>query len=395
MSFTIGLDISGIDPTFKEHAARGIGRYVKELKFYFDSINTSVNTKDNINISYFDYNFFKLPAFGEKIINKLPVGKMTVRQQIVYPFQLRGKKFNNYNLLHFPAHMDAPVRNYKPYILTVLDLIPLIFKDLYEPENPHFRFKIARWLEIQSIKNSNRILAISQNTANDLNKILNIPFEKIDITPLGVNKIFFDIPVEAEIQDFKIKYNFHDQRPILLYFGGIDQRKNWKVFFDIIKELKTVGLKENLPKIIIAGKIEKEKNYPILIDKIKKEGMENDIVPIGYISDKELVTLIHLSKLFLFPSLYEGFGLPPLEAMAGGTPVISSNASCMPEILGKAGMLIEPNDVKSYVENILSIINSPDKYQFYKRLGVEQANKFSWESTGIATYRAYEKALKC
>ena len=141
----IGFDISGIDPRFKAHAMRGIGRYVSNLHEGFKKQRSSL-----IEVDFFDYSRFLTNSFPERLIDKLPYGQMTLKQQLVYPLKLNSKATEEFDILHFPAHMDAPSWSSKPYIITVLDLIPFILKELYLPDRPSYGFHFARWLEKKS-----------------------------------------------------------------------------------------------------------------------------------------------------------------------------------------------------------------------------------------------------
>lgn len=168
--FTVGLDTSALDPSFKAHAGRGIGRYVTELKKYFDR-----NDESTLKVGFFDHRSLRAPSWLERSIASLPAGRETVRQQIVYPLSLKLSRSAAFNVMHFPAHMDAPSWSMRRYIITVLDLIPLVCADLYKADRPGWRYRLARWLEIRAIKNASLVLAISENTARDVVRLLDIP----------------------------------------------------------------------------------------------------------------------------------------------------------------------------------------------------------------------------
>lgn len=365
----IALDICALSPHVKAHAARGIGRYVSELKkrleniYLFDSVEL---TKNN-------------PL--SKLIDYLPAGRLTIRQQLLYPFYLASLK--DVSLIHFPAHMDAPSWCKIPTIVTVLDLIPFLFPELYKPEQGGIRFQLARFIETKGILNAKRIIAISNTTALDVERVLEIPRSRISVTPLGIGEEFFQ---GEAISNYKDRYNLNPNEPVFLYVGGIDPRKNIERLLEAI--YKTKGT------LLIAGKIEGERSYPKIKSLVDKLNLKEKVKFLGYVSDEELRGLIRSADAFIFPSLYEGFGFPPLEAMAGGALVLSSDRSCMPETLGKeAPIYFDPTKIESIVDALNYSQNlSSDEKRFRSESGIKQAKKFSWDETARLTKEAYEAA---
>lgn len=386
----VALDISALDPTFKEHAQRGIGRYVGELKKYFDS--ASLERGDSV--SYFHHRDVG-GKFGQLIsrsIDYLPAGKATLKQQLVLPFLYRSLRESR--LLHFPAHMDAPARGMPPYVLTVLDLIPQVLSDLYRADKPDWRFRLARSLENQSIRNAELLLCISECTARDVNRVLGVPWEKLRVTHLGVDEKFFKSNIPDNREDFLRKLSLPVDCPLILYVGGIDPRKNWQFALNVIKELdqrSQISAKPS-PVLVMAGRIEKDREFPKLTAMIAKLGLQQRVQLLGFVPDEDLLQLYSVSSAFFFPSLYEGFGLPPLEAMAAGLPVVSSNASCMPEILGDGAILVDPDDVSSAAEALVSLCQTASNSATLKERGQMQARRFTWANTGAKTLKCYQEA---
>jgi glycosyltransferase involved in cell wall biosynthesis len=389
MSASIGLDVSALDPEFKNHAARGIGRYVRELKSYLDAHPTT-----EPQVGYFNFREVQGPPWIEKGIARLPAGKMTVRQQIVYPLALRRAVSGRFSALHYPAHMDAPSWSGVPYALTVLDLIPLIFRDLYAPEVASWRFRLARWLEIRAIRNARMIFAISECTARDVQRVLGIPADRIVVTPLGVNGAV----VEVQEPDGHVatEIGIAPEVPFLLYVGGIDPRKNWQLLLKSIQELRRRAemAQRPLPVLVLAGRIEADRQYPLLMKEIEARGLDRAIIRLGFVEDSRLQRLYRACACFIFPSLYEGFGLPPLEAMAAGAPVVSSNASSMPEVLGDAGVLVDPADECSFIEAIEAFLLSDSRRREFRARGVQQARRFTWQETGRKTVQGYRELIQ-
>ncbi|MFM1847578.1 MAG: hypothetical protein RL417_1052 [Pseudomonadota bacterium] len=390
MSFAVGLDTSALDASFKEHAQRGIGRYVRELKSFFDRFGA---TDDGpLRVDYFDHSLFRPPPVLDKLIALAPLGRQTLRQQVVYPLYVGGQRTARFDALHFPAHMDAPSWSGKRYVLTVLDLIPLICCDLYASVQPGWRFRLARALELRAIRGAAVIVAISENTARDVEHILDIPRERIVVTPLGVDERFFTAPPSSSAEaELRSRYRIPVGRPVILYVGGIDQRKNYRglieTFAEVLRERGARG--ETLPVLLVVGKISGDKEYPRLKGVIAHHGVGDAVIEAGYVPEDDLPGLYRLSSVFLFPSLYEGFGMPPLEAMAAGVPVVSSNTSAMPEVVGEAGLLYDPKDVGAGAGAVVRILRDSSLAQRLRELGQARARGFTWERTGRKTVEAY------
>lgn len=387
--YKVALDTSALDPKFKSHASRGIGRYVRELKAYFDA-----NSHPTFSIEHFDHREFKEGGIINRMIEMLPAGRQTIRQQLVYPLHLAFPK-SRFDVLHFPAHMDAPAWSINNYILTVLDLIPLVLSDLYKAHTPNWRFHFARWLEIRAIKNASLILAISENTARDVERILKVPPERIVVTPLGVSSEFFREVSPAEQDKLRAKYKIDASRKVVISVGGIDPRKNYRSLVETFARLVGIHRDRNLPEplLLIVGNIEGDREYPRLRDLIHRLDVDDQVIETGFVSNEDLIGLYSLSAALFFPSLYEGFGLTPLEAMAVGTPVLTSNTSCLPEVLGDAGMASDAADYEECAKLLYSILHEPGLAQRLNRQGKKRAALYDWSRTGALTVRAYEQLL--
>lgn len=379
----IGFDRSAFDPEFRDHAIRGIGRYVSEL---FNAFGADAE------IGYFDHKISRSVAAVDKVIDASPVARRTLRQQLLYPLRLGQLP---HKLLHFPAHMDAPAWCPKPYVLTVLDLIPLVLKDLYAAEKGGMRFKFARWLEIQAIKNAALLLAISEHTKKDIVRVLGISPEKVVVTPLGVDESFFR-PVAPSRESVLAKHGVATDRQTILYVGGIDPRKNWSGMMETLALVKARAIqsRQNPPQLLLAGKISKDLQYPRMMSRVSELGIADCVFPLGFVEDGDLINLLCCCDLFIFPSIYEGFGLPPLEAMAAGAPVVSSNRSSMPEVLGDAALQADPENPREFAEAAWAVLSDKHLAQRLRVAGPQQARKFTWARTAELTRQGYKLALE-
>jgi glycosyltransferase involved in cell wall biosynthesis len=394
---TVGLDTSALDVSFKEHAGRGIGRYVRELKGYFDresdaamSAQAGRGANELVDIAYFDH----ADIVSDKAVNWLPAGRMTIKQQLLYPVRLgRESRKREIDCLHFPAHMDAPSWSPLPYAVTVLDLIPLICADLYKADSPSWRFALARWFELRGIRNAALVLAISQCTADDVHRLLGVPYERIVVTPLGVDEGFFNAALPDDVPGFDRRFGLDEKRPLLLYVGGIDQRKNAPGMIHALAEVAGRCDRNGTPRpqLLMAGGIQRDKQFPTLLKAIEQHCVADCVLLPGYVADEDLLRLYARADVFLFLSLYEGFGLPALEAMAAGLPLVCSNRSAMPEVVGDAGLLVDPTNPRQAAEAILGLLENKELANDFSRRGVERAKLFPWSQTGLTTLFAYEQ----
>ena len=388
----IGLDMRPTEPGFKAHFGRGTGRYTTELVKALGAYTGSSNGVLGAKVSLEQISSEQLmPNRAEaSLLSLMPFGKTTLSTQLVLPRRLKNL---NYDLVHFFAHGDAPALSSLPYVTTVLDLIPLKFPKLYRAEKANWRFRFARYLENRVITQATGLLAISESTKRDVVNMLGVDPERIVVTPLAVSAQFFCD--DASLNDrfgqrdgLKELFNIPAGRPVLLYLGGIDPRKNVFFLLDVFKELLTLGGKEK-PVLVVAGKFDTDASYPALLKQIDALGIGDDLKLVGFVPDDQLSMLYSLADLFVFPSLYEGFGFPVLEAMAGGVPVVAGNNSSLPEVVGDTGVLLTDNAKKEWVQSIKDLLGNSERRMCLSHAGRKRANAFSWEATAKSTIDAY------
>lgn len=392
----VGFDISGCDPSFKSHAGRGIGRYVSGLRQYFEKIGQRSNNA-SLNVGTFDFRSFSLSPILEYALSRFPLGRQTLRQQVAYPIRMGQGQMGKFDLLHFAAQTDAPSWCPRPFVLTVHDLIPIVCKHLYEHHGENLRFRFGRFLERQAIKRARLILTISEATARDCENVYGIPRERIAVIPNGIDELFFRESNKEVLDRVEARLTTltNPDRPRMIYVGGIDERKNIAGLLDIVKETVTARIErgQTPPVLLMAGKIEKDRFYPALLKGIQQRGLEEHVKTLGFVADEDLLALFHRSALFLFPSLYEGFGLPVLEAMAAKLPVVAARTSSIPEVTGDIGELYDPNKPEEAVKKILDVLDGGPMLESTLQRGRAQAALYTWDRTGKMTLEAYERAL--
>ena len=321
-----------------------------------------------------------------------------VREDIIIPdmpFKLtsalgipRAVKNADIDLLHIPVHWYNQItpfflnRNIKK-VVTIHDLTPILFPKM------HTRDTNITWeRSLKLIKNrTDTIISDSISTKQDCIKLLNIPEKRIRVIPLAADERYRPIKKkEPIIQEMMNEYNI--KYPFILFVGTLEKRKNVPTLIKAFYKLKKSKLEHKL--VIVGGKGWK---YSQIFDLIEELKLQKDVIFTDYVSDEDLVKLYNTADLFVYPSLYEGFGLPPLEAMACGCPVITSNTSSLPEVVGDAGIMIDPYDIDSLKESMLKILTDSELREEMSRKSLERAEIFSWKKTAKETWNVYEDAL--
>jgi len=255
--------------------------------------------------------------------------------------------------------------------------VTFIYDMAYKAHPETVRRKTRGLLNIalaKSCKRADHIITISEFSKSEIIKYLDLPEEKISIMPCGVDtSLYHPNYSEEDINAVTKKYGV--QGEYLLYLGTLEPRKNIERLIQAFELLKKES--PNIPKLIMAGR--KGWMYESIFDTVKSMQLENDIIFTGYIEAKDAPILIKGAKIFLFPSIYEGFGMPPLEAMACGTPVLVSNVSSLPEVVGDAGIQVDPFSVNSIKEGIELLIMDEQKRIELSQRGLERAKEFTWD----------------
>lgn len=383
----VGLDLRGTEQGFKAHFGRGTGRYAEELARHL--LQSAQNDISVIGLRSPELSGSRLE---KSIIRAIPFGKVSLETQFFLPNRVSRARLD---LMHFVAHGDAPARLKTPYIVTVLDLIPLRFAELYRAERPGWRFNLARSLELQAIKGAAGIIAISDATKRDIVELLGAAPERIAVTHLAVDRSRFvsagSVPNvetrEALRQDLSLPLD----RPLILYVGGIDPRKNVPFLLRMLEALIQRG--KVRPHLVMVGGIANDKQFPALQAQIREARLENDISFAGHVSDADLVKYYQAVDVMVYPSLYEGFGLPVLEAMTAGCPVIAGRNSSLPEVSGSRYPLFRDNDIGAWVEGVESLLLDFGRREELRSEGLSRSGEFSWERTANATLNAYREFL--
>ena len=289
---------------------------------------------------------------------------------------------HNADLLHAPGYI-APLRARKPVVLTVYDTIALQFPQWSKRANTlHYRLLLPA-----SVRKASVVLAPSEATRRDLCRICPGSTSKIRVVPLGIATQFFATPDHNQLEELRRRLTLPSR--FILFVGRHEPKKNLPELLESFAMLKK---QDRIPhQLVIAGR-HGWRTDP-LHHHIRRLGLEDETVLTGFLPDKDMPLLYAAAELFVFPSLYEGFGLPPLEAMACGIPVVASDRGALAENLSDAALLVAPGDPAALAAAVRSALSDKDLHANLAASGRRRAARFSWEQTARETDRAHRDAL--
>ncbi|MCJ7856674.1 glycosyltransferase family 4 protein [Lachnospiraceae bacterium NSJ-143] len=237
----------------------------------------------------------------------------------------------------------------------------------------------------KSCLRADKILTISEFSKSEIVKYMNIDAKKIDVVPVGVNHDKFKVCSDKnKIQKVLDKYNIDCS--YFLYLGTLEPRKNIEGMIDAYLAFKKKN--KNAPKFVLAGR--KGWLYESIFERVKQYGIEDSVIFTGYVEEHEAPLLLNGALAFLFVSLYEGFGMPPLEAMACGTPVITSKVSSLPEVVGNIALLVNPYSPEEITEAMEKIYNDKELRSSLSQKGLKRAEEFTWDKSAKAIFSAID-----
>lgn len=350
----IAIDESPIISSEKiSHRVRGVGFYISNLKKSLIS-------------SYPDEHFF---FFNEK--NQLP---------------------KDISLIHYPYFdpffVSLPFSQYPKIIVTVHDLTPLVFPHNFPVGiKGKLKWNIQRFL----LQRSQRIITDSIASKRDIVRLTGVDEDSVDVVYLAASEQFSLIKDTRHLKNLKQKYKLPDS--FVLYVGDVTWNKNLPNLLNAVKKL-------DVP-LVLVGKAIADSNFDTqnpwnqdrkTVQKIIHK--DNRFKSLGFVSNEDLPGIYNLASIFAMPSYYEGFGLPLLEAMNCGTPVVTSDKGSIPEVVHDAAKIVDPYDVDSIVSGMKEIFSDKNKREELIHKGFIQAKKFSWKETAQKTYQSYQKALQ-
>ncbi len=308
----------------------------------------------------------------------LPTIKPPVRilwEQVVQPWALLSERVE---LLHSLAFV-GPILSPCPFLVTVYDLSFLLFPESFRPWN---RLYLSLFTRL-SARKARRVIAISENTRKDLVKLLGVEEGKIRVTYCGRDESLRPLPPQ-EVEEFRRRKGLPER--FILFLGTIEPRKNLVRLLEAYSRIRREGV-----RLVLAGGL--GWGYEPILATMEKLGLNDDVIMPGFVPQEEKVYWYNAAEVFVYPSLYEGFGLPPLEAMACGTPVVTSSAASLPEVVGDGGILVDPTDPEALAGALSSLLASPEERERLREKGLRRAEMFSWEKMARETAAIYREAL--
>lgn len=374
----IGFDVNSLTGL----SGVGIIKYITKIVEYTSS--------KNIDCYLFAQDDLKVKLAGPHIKFVKDTGNGFYKpywDQFVIPKLIKKYKIDLY---HAPSNLGLPAcpKNPCKMVVTIHDIAPVALMDYYKRASKEIFLEYQSYPGL-SARFADKVIAVSTNTKRDLCRIFNIEAEKIKVIFQGDDENIKKILNKSILEQYQKKYGFGEE--YIMYVSEIALRKNHENLFRAFSAMrKKIGRDI---KLLLAGRAHEEYAKP-LKKIIADLGQEKNILFLDYVPEDGLSVLLSYAKLMVYPSLYEGFGLPVLEAMSRGCPVVCSNVSSLPEVVGKAARLFDPYDINSISEAIeFGITDEIWREEIIKK-GFLRVKDFSWERTQKETFEVYKKLLK-
>lgn len=373
----------GIDARFYGPTGKGLGRYTQEI---VDNV-VKIDQVNEYVVFLTKGNFDEFECDGKRVRKILADARWyTLSEQLIMPRLIAKEKVD---LMHY-LHFNVPMFSGKKFMVTIHDLILVKYPTprastlspvLYKFKNLAYRLVI--W---SAINRARKIIAVSEFTKQDIVEQFHIRPEKIQVIYEGVANLAKgrDSLFTAKQNDKAVVLEYNITDPFLLYIGNAYPHKNLERLVSVFQKIK--ANQPNL-KLVLVGK----EDY--FYKRLKTETKDDAVIFAGYVPDSQLEALFSQAVCYVFPSLYEGFGLPPLEAMAKGCPVVSSNRSSLPEVLGSAAVYFNPENEQEMQQQIETVINNQNLREQLIKEGYQQIKKYDWWESARLTLKVYQELL--
>lgn len=283
------------------------------------------------------------------------------------------------DLCHFPNSM-APLSSSRPFVLTIHDASLFV----YGQYHPTARILSMRFLLPLLAQRAAAVITVSHHARQALVDVLDLDPRKVHVVHEAAPRDFHPVTDPLVLADLRRRYELPEE--FLLHVGTLEPRKNLLRLVRALARLREDGFSHKLVLVGSAGW-----QMDDFDREIEHHSLQHDVQRIGYVPTEDLPGIYSLARLFVFPSLYEGFGLPPLEAMACGTPVLSSNRAALPEVLGDAALLFDPEDDEALFDSLVRLLSDPHLLDELSWRGLRRAQSFSWERAARETLAIYSQ----
>jgi glycosyltransferase involved in cell wall biosynthesis len=306
-------------------------------------------------------------------------GHYSLSEQVRVPLALKREGVTLFHAPHYVLPRLVSCRS----VVTIHDCIHLMFPE-YLPNRMALSY--ARASIRTAARRATRILTVSESSKRDILRYVDVPAAKIDVIPNAYDERFSLPPSSEDTASIRERYQLHGE--FVLYAGNVKPHKNLERLIDAFALTRQRGL-ENLRLVLIGDDISR---YAALRRAVHRHQLHQHVRFLGYLPESTLAVMYRLASVFAFPSLYEGFGLPPLEAMASGTPVVTSNISALPEVAGEAAVLVDPYDTASIADGLTRVLSDPALRRDLAARGIARARHFSWERSVRRVREIYGEA---
>ena len=307
-------------------------------------------------------------------------GAYSFAEQISIPLAVKRERLDLFHATHYVLPALTPSKT----VVTIHDCIHLMFPEYL---GHRLGYAYARASLYTAAHKSDRIVTVSEQSKRDILRFFKVPPQKIVVTPNAIDDRFKLPPSEEHVVQTRERYQL--SHSYLLYVGNIKPHKNLERLIEAFHLVRSEGRSE-LELVIIGDEISKLQS---LRRAVHKYDIHRYVRFLGYVPDKTLAVLYRLASVFVFPSLYEGFGLPPLEAMASGTPVVTSNVSSLPEVAGDAAVLVDPYSAEAIAAGILSVLRSTHLREELRQRGLRRVEEYSWNRSVRRLRQVYGEVL--
>jgi glycosyltransferase involved in cell wall biosynthesis len=313
-----------------------------------------------------------------------------VRQTFIAPFMLDKERVDIVHDLHHFAPFLLSSGDYRK-VATVHDLTPFITRGLHPLLRRASFFIRYRYVLPLILRRADVIIAISGNTKKDLVRYLGIAPNKIRVVYHGISEDYY--PIEDAEKLNKVRHRYGLSFPFVLGQATSAPVDNIGILIEAFRLLRT-EMSYDDPALRVTKLVFFGHYNPEAVSVVKKMGFENEVIFLGYIPEPDLHLLYNAAELFVYPSLYDGFGFPPLEAMACGTPTMVSSTASLPEVVGNASLTFNPRDPAGIAQEIHNVLTNEDLKRNLIAKGLERAKKFKWENTARETLQVYQDLLE-
>ncbi len=361
---------------YAQHLLQGIaGVAARHPEAHFTALVSPTVAPQGLSMT--DSRFSILPASRS---TERPLSRILI-EQTETPRVLRERKADLYHGLGFVAPLRAPC----PTIVTVFDLSFITQPQAHKRVNRLYLSLFTRW----SCRRAARVIAISEWTRRDVAQHLGVAPERIIAIPLGVDHDHFKPQPPEVVAAFKAQHGIGDQA--IFYLGSLEPRKNLPRLIEAFSVLNAQSSFSRL-QLFVGGSLAWK--YDEVFARIRQLGLQDRVRLIGRVSDADLPSWYSACAVMAYPSLYEGFGLPLLEAMACGAPVVTSNVTSLPEVVGEAGITVDPTDVRALAEALHRVLSDDALRAALRAKSLARAAQFTWQRTAEQTVACYLDAVK-